>query len=145
MSYITQEQLEARFAGLRWWTDDAAAGAIDGDIVAEAIALAGGKIDQAAMQQYSVPLTLTNSSTAAAVREAAGAIAGYYLCSRVQDREVPANMAAMYKDAIDWLEKLANGKVYLAGESTAEVARPAGGIVIAGGEAVVTRESMGGL
>lgn len=145
MAYITQAQLEARYASLRWWTDDAAAGAIDGEIVAEAIALAGGKIDQAAMQQYSVPLALGNSSTAAAVREAAGAIAGYILCSRNETRDVPANLREQYKDALAWLQTIASGKAYLAGESAAEIERPSGSPVFAGDAAVITRESMDGL
>lgn len=145
MAYITQAQLEKRFASLRWWTDDAAAGSIDADVVTEHIAIATGKIDQAAMQQYSVPLGLSNASTAQAVREAAGAIAGYYLCGRVEGREVPANLRKMYEDALEWLKLLANGKVFLAGETAAEVSRPSGGLVVAGDDAVVTRETMDGL
>ncbi len=145
MSYITQAQLEQRFGGgdLRSWTDDDASGVIDAGVVAEAIAVADGAIDQAAAQHYATPLRLSHVGTGAMVRLIAGSIAGYLLASR--KGQVNQNLRQMYEDAQQWLADLAAGKRTLAGESTAAVPRPSGGIVIAGSAAVVDRQTMDGL
>ena len=65
MAYVTQAQLEDRFASLQWWTDDLAAGAIEATIVATNIAAAEGQINGAAGQHYDLPLGLADANTAA--------------------------------------------------------------------------------
>jgi phage gp36-like protein len=143
MSYITQTQLEARFASLKWWTDDAAAGAIDAAIVAAQITAAEGAINGAAGQHYALPLSLSTPETAATVALHAGTIAGYLLASRKS--AVDDNLRAMYEDTLKWLKELAAGRVSLAGESATSVPTPGGGIIIAGGTTLVDRTSMDGL
>lgn len=145
MAYITQSQLEKRFASMQWWTDDAAAGSIDADIVSEIIAIAGGEIDFWAAQQYAVPLTLSDASTAVIIRTIAGDIAGYQLVSRVQAGSIPQTMQDLYDNAIEKLKLIAAGKVHLPGESQVEADKPGAGIVVLGDDPILTRESMDGL
>lgn len=145
MAYVTQADLEKRYASMRWWTDDAAAGSVNAAIVTECITLAEGKVNQAAMQHYAVPLTLGNSAVAAAVKEVTGAIAGYYLASRVAPDNVPDNLREQYDDALAWLKELKEGKLHLEGETLAAVNRPSGLPVVLGEEIRVTRETMKGL
>jgi len=146
MAYVTQAQLEDRFGAgsLKDWTDDAAAGAIDTDVVASVIAETDGLINEAASQHYTTPLTLGNTGVAAAVRLHAGSIAGYLLASRRPD-DVPENLRTMYEDARRWLDLLRAGQVYLAGEVAVSADKPAGGIVVRGGTRIVSRDSMDGL
>ena len=146
MSYITQTILEARYGSgdLKAWTDDDASGSIDATVVAQAIAGAEAQINGAAGQQYTTPLGLTDSGTAALVQLHAGSIAGYLLASR-RPRTVPDNIRTQYEDALAWLKELAAGKVTLVGESAAAVSRPGGGIVTGGSTATITRDTMDGL
>lgn len=145
MAYVTQSDLEKRFALLRWWTDDAAAGAISATIVVEAIALAAAEIDAAASQQYSTPLAATHATTAALLRDKAGTIAGYKLATRRRELDSAEALRTDYEDALKWLKELAAGRVHLPGETAVLAAKPAGGIIVAGGTKVVDRETMDGL
>lgn len=146
MAYITQTQLEARYGAgdLKAWTDDDASGSIDATVVAQAIADADAQIDAAAAQHYTTPLSLGNATTTAVVRMHAGSIAGYLLASR-RPANVPENLRAQYDDALAWLKDLAAGKVHLPGENAVAANKPTGGIVVAGGTAVITRATMDGL
>ena len=145
MAYLTQTELEQRFASLQWWTDDAAAGSIDAAIVAEMIGLAEAEIDSAAGQQYQTPLTLGNATTAAIIKERAGTLAGYKLATRRREVDAADALRLDYEDVQEWLDELKAGKVHLADESAIEAPKPGGGIVLAGGEAIVTRDTMDGL
>lgn len=145
MAYITQTQLAQRYASVQWWTDDAAAGAIDGDIVTEMIALASAEIDAAAGQHYTVPLALGNSTTAAIIRDRCGALAGYKLATRRREVDAADALRLDYEDAQKWLRELAAGKVVLAGETANSVDQPAGGVVFGGGSKLIDRDSMDGL
>ncbi|MBW7907195.1 MAG: DUF1320 domain-containing protein [Phycisphaerae bacterium] len=133
MLYVTQEQLEARYAGLAWWTDRSASGAIDADVVAEAIRLACGEIDSHAARQYAVPLKLAHPATARLVSMYAGSIAGYRLAQGARADNIPETLRNDYEDALAWLRDLAAGKLTLDGED-AGAAPPSGGIVLHGGE-----------
>jgi len=144
MSYVTQSDLTARFSRLQLWTDDAAAGAVNATVVAECIALADGEINGALAQQYTLPLRLADANTAALLRDVAGALAGYKLASRIWET-IPENLRKQYEDAQSWLALVRQGKVALGGESPAAIAKPAGGIVVAGGSAVIDRLTMDGL
>lgn len=145
MSYIAQANLENAFGtgDLKAWTDDDASGTIDAAKVAEAIAAAEGQIDGAAGQHYTVPLSLSNASTAALVRGQACILAGYKLASRRPN--VMDSLRKNYEDALAWLKDLADGGVALPGENPSSAARPAGGIVVAGEAAVIDRTKMDGL
>lgn len=145
MAYITQADLEKRFANLQWWTDDAAAGSIDASIVTEAIGLAEAEINAAAGQQYTVPLSLGDATTAAVIRDKAGTIAGYKLATRRREMDSAEALRLDFEDVAKWLRDLAAGKVLLAGETTHSQPRPAGGIVVGGSESLVDRDSMDGL
>ena len=145
MAYVTQTELEKRYAKLRWWTDDAAAGSIDASIVTEAIGLAEAEINAAAGQQYTVPLALGDATTAAVIRDKAGTIAGYKLATRRHEMDTADALRLDFEDVQRWLRELAAGKVYLAGETAHSLPKPAGGIVVAGSDAVVTRDTMDGL
>lgn len=144
MAYLTSQNVTDRFAHVKAWTDDNLDGTIDSSLITEAISLAEGAIDRYAAQQYAVPLALTNSSVAKMIKDAAGAVAGYRLASRIWET-VPENLKQEYDTAIAWLETVAAGKVYLPGESPASAPKPSGGIIIGGADAIVTRETMDGL
>jgi len=145
MSYTTQAVLEQRYGAgdLKSWTDDDESGSIDAAVVAQALAAADGQIDSNAAQHYVTPLTLGDSGTAAVVRLHAGSIAGYLLASR-RPANVAENMRTQYEDATKWLQMLADGRVRLAGESAVSSGQPTGGIVIAGGPAVIDRTTTDG-
>jgi phage gp36-like protein len=96
--YVTQTELEQRAAGLKAWTDDDAVGAIDADIVAEAIDNASAEIDAATGQHYATPLGLSDPATARIVKDRTGAIAVYKLASRVG--AVDENIRLQYEDAL---------------------------------------------
>lgn len=147
MAYLTQADLSTRFASLQWWTDDDAAGAIDADIVTEMIALATAEIDAAAGQHYETPLTLdSTTSTPAIIRDKAGTIAGYKLATRRREVDPADALRLDYEDVQKWLEKLAAGKVYLAGETAISSSPPSGQpVFVSTAAAAVTRESMQGL
>jgi phage gp36-like protein len=146
MSYVTQANLENRFGAgdLKAWTDDDASGSIDTTVVAAAITETEGLINGAAGQHYVTPLSLSDSGTAALIRLHAVSIAAYLLASR-RPEAVADNVRTQYEDALKWLERLRDGKEYLAGETTVSAAKPAGGVIIDGGSGVVTRDSMDGL
>lgn len=141
--YITQTQVERRAAGVRWWTDDSAAGTTSATIVTEAIQAAEGEIDAAAMQQYAVPLALSDASTERVIRNVAGSIAVYKLASRVPP--VPDDIERAYTAAMTWLKDLAAGKFGLPGETAVDPGRPTGAPVIAGDPIILTRDEMDGL
>jgi phage gp36-like protein len=145
MSYISAAELAKRFAGgdLKAWTDDLAAGAVDTTVIAEVLAQVDGMINGAAGQFYTTPLRLSDAGTADVVKLHAGSLAGYLLASRRQG-DVSNTLQTLYEDAKKWLELVRKGMT-LAGETPAAVTRPTGGIVIAGGASVITRETMEGL
>ena len=145
MSYISSTELAKRFAGgdLKAWTDDLATGAVDATVIAEVLAQVDGLINGAAGQFYTTPLKLTDSGTGQVVKLHAGSLAGYLLASRRQG-DVSKVLQTLYEDANKWLELVRKGMT-LAGETPVAVTRPSGGIVIAGGASVITRETMEGL
>ncbi len=145
MAYVTQAQLTKRFASVKWWTDDDASGAVDADIVTEAIALAAAEIDAAASQHFTTPLALGNATTAAIIKDRAGTVAGYKLATRRHELSPDDPLALEFERVREWLKELAAGNVRLAGEAVISADKPGGGIVLAGGDAVVTRETMDGL
>ena len=144
--YITVAQLADRYGEgqLKAWTDDDASGSVDTSIVTSVINDVSAEIDAAASQFYTTPLNLTSATTAAVVRNNAGSLAGYRLAVR-RPGNVSEDLRTLYEDALKWLERLGAGKVNLAGESQIEAAKPSGGIIVAGGTAIVDRDSMDGL
>ena len=145
MAYCTQTDVTNRFSQAKWWSDQAQAGAIDAAIVAANIGFAAGEINRYVGQQYDVPLTLSDAGTASMISDAATLLTGWKLASRVNDRDALAAMDAAYKDLMSWLREIAAGKVKLKGETITSAESPTGGVVVAGDEVVVTRESMSGL
>ena len=145
MAYVTQSDLAKRTPSLKWWTDDAAAGAVDSDVVTECIALADARVDRYAGQHYQIPLSLGNSATARIVRDVSGSIALYILATRTAPGNVPDNLRADYEDALKWLESLQDGKVYPDGETQRSATKPSGGPVVLGDSVTITAESMNGL
>lgn len=147
MAYVTQAQLSDRYGDgdLKAWTDDDASGSVDSAVVTAIISDISALIDAAAGQHYTTPLGLTDATTAAVVRDVAGSLAGYRLATRRNPDMVPENLRKLYEDALKWLERLRDGRERLAGESGLNVAKPTGGVVVAGGETVVDRTTMSGL
>lgn len=145
MAYVTQAQLEAAVGAgdLKAWTDDDASGAIDASVVSAALELASGLVDAAVVQHYRAPLTLSDATTAQVVRAHVLALAAYRLAARRGDAAAQA-WRKLYDEAQAWLKALREGKQLLAGETSVASALPTGGVIVAGGSAKITRETMDG-
>ena len=89
-------------------TDDEGTGAVDDDKVDKAISGADAKIDSYCQSRYAIPL----SPVPATILDISVDIAIYKLYSRRADT-IPEIRRDNYKDAIRFLEKVAEGKIDL--------------------------------
>lgn len=116
MAYCTQsditEQLDA--ATLIELTDDEAAGEVDEDKVTRAISSADATIDAYCQGRYSLPL----SPVPEKIRDFSVDIAIYNLYSRRGDL-IPDNRKNRHKEALRFLEKVAEDKIGLGAASPA--------------------------
>lgn len=145
MAYCTQTDVTNRWSATKWWSDADADGSIDSTIVTAAIATADGEIDSWAAQQYAVPLSLGNATTARMIAAKSSFLAGYVLAGRVNDRDARDVMADEYKSVMAWLKQLAAGDIKLDGETATATDAVSGRPVFAGDSAIFTRDEMDGL
>lgn len=125
-------------AALIQLTDDAAAGAVDDDKVAKAIADADATIDSYCQGRYTVPLSPVPDK----VRQLSVDIAIYNLYSR-RDDTAPETRKERHKDAIRFLELVNGGKIRL-GAATPAAVDTAHSVNIASNEKLFTRDKMKG-
>lgn len=120
-------------------TDDAGAGSIDADVVTRAIADADATIDSYCQDRYSIPL----SPVPPKIRQISVDIAIYNLYSRRADMGMPEIRTDRNKEAIRFLEKVAEGKISL-GADTPSPANTGNTVSIAGNDRIFTRDKMSG-
>jgi len=147
VSYITQTIVEERMTSAEMirLTDDAAAGSVDAENLARAIAEGESEILQYVRQRYELPTTLTGSdATSVAVRAHLLDAIVYRLNARRPP--IPEDVVLAYQAAIRWAEQVAKGAIGLTDwtevdESPAAVGRFTTDSV----ERVISRESTAGL
>jgi len=140
MSYCTQDDLLEQIseAELIELTDDAGSGEVDADVVTRAIADADATIDAHCQGRYSVPL----SPVPAMIRAVSVDMTIYNLLSR-KNEEVPKSRDDRNRNAIRFLERVADGKIQL-GASTPAQANTEHSVNIESGTRIFTRDKMSG-
>lgn len=115
MPYTVQSFLESAISTekLRQLTDDARDGAIDAQVVTDAIASADGTIDGYIGTKYAVPLS---APIPVQVSQMSCNIALFYLFRR-RSINVPDSIQRAYDDAIAFLKMVADGTAIIAGVS----------------------------
>ena len=105
MAYCTIDDLEDQISEdeLIMLTDDAAAGVVDTDIAAAAIAKSDALIDGYCGKRYGVPFTTVPD----VIKQFSADIAIYNLFGRREG--APEDRRTRYKDAIDFLKGVARG------------------------------------
>lgn len=140
MAYCTQanilERIEA--AALIQLTDEDGAGVVDTDKVAAAIADADATIDAYCQGRYTIPL----SPVPAKITQISVDIAVYNLYSR-SDMGMPDIRSERNKEAIRFLEKVAEGKITL-GADTPAPANTENAVDIDYNDRIFTRDKMSG-
>jgi len=138
-SYITSADLATRLesAVLIALTDDANEGEVNAAVEEQAIAEAEGEFNSYASARYGIPV----SPVEAMVKKICLDLAVKNLYAR--RGRIPEDVRADHKEAVDWLSKLATGKVVLAAaENASPDERVTGAGVVAGGERLFTRETL---
>ena len=146
MAVITQAEIEDRIgsAELIRLTDDTATGSVDADNLARAVAEGESEILARVAHKYTLPLGLSDTTTSAAVKTYLIDAIVYRLA--VRRDAVSEEIAAMYRAAIAWADKVAAGAIGLDGETLrGSSPAPGGSIRIDSTERVIDRESMNGL
>lgn len=138
MSYCIQTDIlnQLDSAVLLVLTDDANAGAIDADVVTRAIADADATINSYCQAGYTVPL----SPVPEKIRQISVDIAIYNLYSRRED-VVPDIRKDRNKEAIRFLEKVADGKIQL-GAASPSPANTENTVSVAYNDRLFTRNKM---
>lgn len=90
----------------------------DADVVSEAIAHADAEIDSYLSVRYTLPL----SATPARVKTLSVALALYYLFSRRPTIGLPETVRNNYRDAVQFLRDVAQGKAQIPDATGAELA-----------------------
>ena len=140
MAYSTQDDLLEQIteAELIELTDDAGDGEVDSEVVARAIADADATIDAYCQGRYGVPL----SPVPAMIRAVSVDMAIYNLLSR-KNEEVPKVRDDRNRNAVRFLERVAEGKIRL-GASTPAQANTEHSVSIESGGRIFTRRKMSG-
>lgn len=140
MGYCTQDNILERIeeAVLIQLTDDVGAGAIDDDKVDAAIADADATIDAYCQGRYTIPL----SPVPAKIVQVGVDIAVYNLYSR-SDLGMPDIRSERNKEAVRFLEKVAEGKISL-GADTPSPANTENDVDIDYNDRIFTRDKMSG-
>lgn len=139
MAYCTQTDLEHALpeGNLVALTDDEAAGDVNADRAAEAIANADAEIDGYCAVRYTVPFAVVPPL----IKKCSIDIAVYNLYSRTME-VIPDTRSERYRNAVRILEKIAEGIIEL--PSDAEAADAGGAAVVSAGDRIFTRHTMGG-
>lgn len=119
-------------------TDDAGAGEVDGDKVTRAIADADATIDAYCQDRYTLPL----SPVPEKIRQISVDIAIYNLYSR-RDDTTPETRKDRHKEAIRFLEKVAEGKIKLGSETPAQT-NTGHSVELDSNDRIFTRDKMKG-
>lgn len=119
-------------------TDDAGVGAVDDSVVDRSIADADAVIDAYCQGRYPVPL----SPVPAIIRSLSVDLAIYNLYSRRLVAEVPEARKDRRKDALRFLEKVAEGKIQL-GATSPVPAGSGNSVTVVAPERVFTRDNLG--
>lgn len=135
---ILEQLSESDLIGL---TDDAGAGTVDDSVVDRAIADADATIDAYCQGRYSVPFV---APLAPMIRSLSVDLAIYNLYSRRPVAEVPEVRKDRRKEAIAFLNKVAEAKISLGAASPAPV-NSGQAVLVGGGARLFTRDSMQGL
>lgn len=140
MAYCTQDDILYLLneTALIQLTDDDGAGEIDDEKVTRAIADADAAIDAYCQDRYAIPL----SPVPAKIRQISVDIAAYNLYSR-SDLEMPEIRADRNKEAIRFLEKVAEGKIPL-GSDTPSPANTGHAVNVEHNDRIFTRDKMSG-
>lgn len=142
MGYITNAEIERRLGSTAYvqLTDDAGTGIADTTLVDEARLAAEGEVNSYLARRVGVPVDLSRfASSADAIRSAAIDLAVYRL--HLRRPPVPADIVRRRREAVAWLESVANGSVML--ESVANTIAADG--MISGPSRVMTRDSLDNL
>jgi len=118
--YATNAELKARFqddAEVAFLTDTGASGTPDETVLTEVIDHAEAVINSYAARQYKIPLAVSSDTGfAAMMRSVTLDIAQYFLVGR--GNAITTAKQQLYDQAIDWLDKVAAGKVALPSPDT---------------------------
>lgn len=117
-------------------TDDGELGSVDDDVVVRAIADADSTIDAYCQGRYTVPL----SSAPAKIRQISVDISIYNLFSR-RDDTAPETRKDRHKEALRFLEKVAEGKIEL-GSATPAPSTTGNTVEIESSDRVFSRDKM---
>lgn len=142
MGYITNAEIERRLGSPAYvqLTDDADTGVADAAVVDEARLAAEGEVNSYLARRVSVPVDLSRyAASVDAIRSAAMDLAAYRL--HLRRPPVPADIVRRRREAVAWLEGVANGSVML--ESVTDSATTDG--MISGPPRVMTRDSLDNL
>jgi len=140
MAYCIQDDIlnQLEESALIELTDDENTGAVVDAVVARAIADADATIDAYCQGRYSVPL----SPVPEKIRQVSVDIAIYNLYSRRGD-VVPEVRKDRYREAVRFLEKVADGKITL-GTTTPSPTNTENTVNIDGSDRIFTRDKMAG-
>ena len=140
MAYCTKEDILEQLPEqeLITLTDDAGTGTVDEDVVNRAITDADATIDAYCQGRYALPLNPVPEM----IRKLSVDIAIYNLYSRRND-VMPDVRTERYKNAIRFLERVAEGKIQL-GASTPQPESTANSVNLTSDERIFNRENMGG-
>jgi phage gp36-like protein len=124
-NYLTESFLLTVFAeqDLIDLTDRRGVGEINQAVLASAIAAAEGEFHSYVARRYAVPLDLESETDelAETIRGNLVTLLTYRLWSPPRKQTMPQSVRDAYKDALAWLQKVADGKVTL-GSSTSPAA-----------------------
>jgi len=114
MSYVTNEDIELRLGTARYvqFTDDAGTGSPDPAIADEARQAAEGEVNAALATRYGVPIDLVaHPEVGSLLKGVTLDLIEYRLHAR--RRDVPTEVAARRRAALDWLGRVARGEAAL--------------------------------
>lgn len=147
MAYVTMTDIERRlgtekFLGL---TDDNGSGAPDSGLVGEVIDGAEGEVNSYLARQYRVPIENADHPE---LQSLLTSITLDLVEFRLHARRppVPSTVFAQRNDAVHWLQRVANGDIYLPADKAVAETDIRGTVASADGEPrVFTRDELSGL
>lgn len=116
MAYIDQQGMVERFGEdeIKRLTDRERTGSIDAEVLAAAIRDAQSEVDAYTSSRYTVPLAVVTD----AIKRTTADIARY----RLYDERCPETVRERYKEAIQFLTAVANGRASLGNGPSGETA-----------------------
>jgi phage gp36-like protein len=143
MAYITNEDIEARLGADAYvqLTDDAGSGVADENVVTEARLGAEGEMNSHLARRFRAPIDVTaHPELKGLLVSVALDLAEYRL--RMRRPPVAEDMVRRRREAIDWLEAVAAGRVELPATSALPSSSSASGAASVGNERVLSRDEM---